>query len=68
MQWMKQGIQIVGVIDFSMMIDGFEHILRLTGDLGEQKHLFARQALDGAAEPIKGLIGLGAIEKVIPWS
>src|SRR3974390_1309253 len=58
----EHGVNIVGVVGFTMLVDGLEHLFRLAGNFGLDEELFPRQALDGAAEPIERSIRQGAVK------
>src|ERR1039458_4249228 len=58
----EQAIDVVGVEDLAMVVDGREDLVRPVGDLGLDKQLLARQTLYGAAHPLEGAVALRAIE------
>src|ERR1035438_5076755 len=58
----EQAIDVVGVEDLAMVVDGRKYLLGSVGDFRLDKQLLARQALYGAAHPIERAVALRAIE------
>src|ERR1035438_786667 len=58
----EQAIDVVGVEDLAMVIDGRKYLVGSVGDFGLDKQLLARQALYGAAHPLEGAVALRAIK------
>src|SRR5512135_315554 len=58
----QHAVDVIRVEHLPMVVDDFEHVLRLGPNLGLDKELFPGEAFDGLAYPAKGLVVLGAVE------
>src|ERR1035441_6721535 len=58
----EQAIDVVGIEDLAMVIDGRKYLLGPVGDFGLDEQLLARQALYGVAHPLEGAVALRAIK------
>jgi len=58
----QQAVHVVGVKNLAVPVNGGEHLVGFAGDFGLEKQLLAGQPLEGALDPVKGAVGLGAIK------
>src|ERR1017187_2459423 len=58
----QQAVHVVGVEHFAVMINGGEDVGGLAGDFGLDEKFFARQSLDGVANPVERRVGLRAVK------
>ena len=58
----QQAVHIIGVEHFAVKVDLLENVLRLVIDLGLDKELLPRQALDGIGNPVKRRVLLRAVK------
>ena len=55
-------VDIVGVINLAVPVDGGQHVLRCATNLGLEIELLAGQTFDGRANPVEGPVALGAVD------